>query len=292
MSWPVALVTIAAAGYQYYQANKQQKAADRIGNQTLPEYSIPETEFEADRLLERQSRSGFGRRVYDDYEDFVRTTQASSLDSVRRLGGTVNDVGRVGRVTNDSFRSFAIEDGRQANSNRNRYALNKQRLSRFIDKEFELNKVNPAIIRQQQFTALNNQAAASRNAAFGTLVSGTTSAINAGRYDRLLEQSIQSQTNAAAPGPSTSNYNSSSFDRLGRTALNGGQTAARPAGDDYTNLLLALGQPQPGTSVPITDPVNRSQPGALGEVEAAQIEAAQKNDQFQQLMTLISLSLN
>lgn len=204
-----------SGGINAFEGAKQKKAANAaLANNVMPQYQIPQTEWDNLNQLQSQAGQGLSDSSRTVYNNAAGQGLGASISAIQRGGGDVNTLGGAFNSYLNNTSQLALADDKMKNQHMADLIGGRQRISADQDKEYQINKYSPWANRQQaltqQVTAAANKEQAGFNQATNSVMNGlsSVSGILQGNTKKGQDKTVQ---NNSAPGSMFDYANSYGF---------------------------------------------------------------------------------
>lgn len=131
--------------------SKSKQAKSNAKHDIRPEYSTPKYEKENLNYLESTAGYGLSDTTKSLYSQGAERGLTASVDAILKAGGDPNTISNVNQNYLDSMSRMALLDERAKLDKINAVIGQRQRMSVYADKEWQLNKLYPWMDRQQRY---------------------------------------------------------------------------------------------------------------------------------------------
>lgn len=146
-----AAIALAGLGYAVYGAVQKSKAEKAAKANKMPEYKIPNEEYDNLRLAEAHANQGISSQAYQAYMNNADRGLAATNSAILKDGGDANGIGNAYQKYNDGISNIAMYDDRQRQAHLSTLMAQNARMGSFGDKRYQLNEYAPFANRAQLY---------------------------------------------------------------------------------------------------------------------------------------------
>jgi hypothetical protein len=165
-------------------ADKASSARSRAFGDKRPQYKTPQSELDNAAQLETMAGYGLSGDAKSLYLKNADRGLSDSIDALLKSGGDPNQIGKLSQGYNDSISRLALLDEKAKLEKIDAVIKQRQRLSNYKDKEFQLNELYPWEDRQQAYAQDAAEGEKLQwmgiNSIFGSVMGGFDSAFTGG----------------------------------------------------------------------------------------------------------------
>lgn len=146
-----AAIALAGLGLAVYGAVQKDKAAKAAKNNKMPEYKIPQEEYDNLRLAEAHANQGISSQSYQAYMNNADRGLANTQSNILKSGGSANDIGQAQDKYQQGMQNLSIYDDQARQQHLGTLMAQNARMGSFGDKRYQMNEYAPWANRAQLY---------------------------------------------------------------------------------------------------------------------------------------------